>query len=122
MGVRHVSAGLDLQDDRGAGGARGRHRPRRDRLLPRLPQAWQTALPLLAKRRPWADEHAGIARAILRRLLLRDGASDRHRQDRGYGGAARAWRREQAADTLDQLGADPDPRLEAREPKRGMAG
>ena len=51
---RHLRARLDLQADRGAGGARGRgHHARYPRQLPRPLRARQHRLPLLEEGRPW---------------------------------------------------------------------
>ena len=58
-------------------------------LLPRIPQAREPAVPLLAAPRPRACRHGARPHGVLRRLLLRGGEARRHRPDRRDGKALR---------------------------------
>ena len=119
---RPVSAGLDLQDDRGAGGARGRRRrPRPRGLLPGLHAARPAQVPLLEALGPRHAQAGRCARPVLRRLLLRPGAPRRRRRDRHDGAPLRARRdaRDRPAGRAPGPGAGPG--VEAGDPRRALA-
>ena len=110
---RRLSARLDLQAGRRAGRARSRrHHAGDPDQLPRPFRARQRDVPLLEEGRP---RHAAAARrdqAILRRLLLRDGAAARHRPPRGDGAPLRLRRAARPRHPRRARRADPEPRLE----------
>ena len=80
---RRLSAGLDLQDSDGAGGAgiQG-DRPVDAPALLGLPRARQHQVPLLAEGRPWLDQRRRGDRPVVRLLLLRSRPQGRHRPHR----------------------------------------
>ena len=69
----------------------GRRQPRRRRLLRRRHLPRQPPVPLLEARRPRHRRPAPQPRAVLRLLLLRDGAPGRPRRHLGDGARSSAW-------------------------------
>ena len=119
---RRLSAGLDLQAGGRGGRADGRGSDARDLVhLPRISHARQRDVSLLAARRP---RHPALARRdqeILRRLLLRDGAPAGHRPPGGDGAPVRLRRASSASIFPASARADPEPRVEARDHRHGVA-
>ena len=120
-GGRGLSARLDLQAGRRPGRARSRrdHAGYRDP-LPRPFHPRQRDVSLLAKRR---TRHAAAARrdqAILRRLLLRDGAAARHRPARGDGAPLRLRPAARPRNLRRARRADPEPGVETENRRRRL--
>ena len=119
---RRLSAGLDLQDGDGAGGAgiqgdravdaAALHRPSRAR---------QHQVPLLAEGRPRLDQRGRGDRPVLRLLLLRGRPQGRHRPHRRCRRPP-GLRPHQRARPARRIGRHPaQPRLEAGEARQALA-
>ena len=119
---RRLSAGLDLQDGDGAGGAGIQGDRAVDAAALRRPsRARRHQVPLLAEGRPRLDQRGRGDRPVLRLLLLRGGPQGRHRPHRRCRRPARL-RPHQRARPARRIGRHPaQPRVEAGEVRQALA-
>ena len=119
---RRLSAGLDLQDGDGAGGARIQGDRSVDAAaLHRLHRARQHQVPLLAEGRPRLDQRRRGDRPVVRLLLLRGRPPRRHRPHRRRRRPA-GLRPAERARPARRIGGHPaEPRLEAGEARQALA-